>query len=188
MADTHAHVDFALSKRSYYADFLLVPPATLIAIVWLFTNHTPVRLDVFVSSVLTGALAWSFAEYAIHRWVFHGKSLWLRQQHGYHHMRPAALIGVSSVATTIFGALTFWALTMVFGPVIGVGLLVGFVLGYLAYIVAHDRFHHGAENAGSMMATLNRNHDFHHRHFRMNFGVTSPLWDMIFGTYQRPPR
>ncbi|WP_256220872.1 sterol desaturase family protein [Pseudomonas sp. CHM02] len=30
------------------------------------------------------------------------------------------------------------------------------------------------------------NHDLHHRHgVEKNFGVSSPLWDHVFGTYAR---
>ncbi|MGH7175147.1 MAG: sterol desaturase family protein, partial [Minisyncoccia bacterium] len=73
------------------------------------------------------------------------------------------------------------------GPCIGVGLLVGLVMGYLFYIVVHDRIHHGNIREGSLLATLDANHEYHHRRFKANFGVTSPFWDHVFGTYQRPP-
>lgn len=188
MSDITNKVEFELSRRGYYADFFLVPVATSIAAIWLFTNHA-VPLEVFTSSILVGVIAWTFAEYAIHRWVFHGKSLFMRKQHAFHHMRPHDLIGATSIFTSIFGAVAFWGFTATFGAVIGVGLLVGFVSGYLAYITVHDRFHHSESiKPGSTLAKLNRNHDFHHRRFRMNYGVTSPFWDIVFGTYQRPTR
>lgn len=175
--------DYALSRRSYYADFWTVPAATSVAVAWLLSLHNFNPL-VFFSSMLAGMIGWTFVEYSVHRWVFHGMN---NKDHRVHHIYPDDFIGVSPLSTAMLGAFAFWFLTTMFGPMIGVGLLVGFVITYLFYLYAHDRFHHGNVKPGTYLARINAAHEYHHRRFKVNFGVTSPAWDYIFGTYQPNP-
>jgi sterol desaturase/sphingolipid hydroxylase (fatty acid hydroxylase superfamily) len=177
-----ASSEFTLTKRGYYADFFVTPIAIAIALVWLVTTQG-FRPEYLASAALAGIVLWTFIEYAVHRWVFHGPT-WLNSQHTVHHIQPSEYIGASSTVTGFFFAISLWLLTSVLGACLGVGVFVGLLIGYLAYIVIHDRFHHGQLRKGSVLAKLNSNHDFHHRHAKANFGVTTPLWDIILGTYQ----
>lgn len=176
--------DYALSRRSYYADFLTMPVATSVAVIWLLTLHN-FNPFVFFSAVLAGMIGWTFIEYSVHRWGFHGS--FQRNDHTFHHMNPDDFLGVSPMTTAMIGAFAFWFLTTVFGALMGVGLLVGLVVAYLFYLYVHDKFHHKNVRAGTYIARINALHEWHHRRFRVNFGVTSPAWDFIFGTYQRNP-
>jgi sterol desaturase/sphingolipid hydroxylase (fatty acid hydroxylase superfamily) len=173
-----------LSRRAYYADFLTVPLATSIAIFWLFSLHQ-VRPEVFASSIMVGAALWTLIEYLAHRWVLHA---FASREHRFHHIYPAAFIGVSPLGTAGIGAIGFFLLTCLFGAVIGVGLLVGLVSGYLLYVHVHDRIHHGDYRDGTYMGYLRALHDWHHKRFRVNYGVVTPIWDILFGTYQAPTR
>lgn len=178
--------DYAISKRDYYADFFIVPIVALIALGWLAYFHTVAR-EALASSIMVGALTWTFAEYMIHRFIFHGVEPF-KHEHHLHHVDPTEYIGVSSWKTpAIFAGLGF-VLPMVFGPSVGVGLFVGLLAGYYVYITVHDRFHHsGVRDLNSVLGSLYWNHAWHHRSIRANFGVSSPLWDLVFGTYVKPP-
>jgi len=177
--------EYQLSKFGYYADFFTVPAANSIAVAWVFSEY-PVSLKVFAAAIMVGFTGWTFLEYAFHRWGFHGAPRRTRLEHALHHIRPADYIGASSGVTGMIGGISFFVLTFIFGPQIGTGLLVGLVAGYIAYIYVHDRMHHAASfRAGSYLAFLHSNHEFHHRRFKVNYGVTSPLWDYVFGTYVR---
>lgn len=180
-----AESNFKLSKRGYYADFLLIPLGIGAATTYLFMSYT-VPLDVFVSAIMVGVLLWSLAEYLIHRFVFHRINP-LKRQHAIHHVRPADYIGASSITT--FGAFAailiggVWLL----GAVMGLGFVIGLAAGYYAYISMHDCFHHYKSiRRGSWLWKLYQNHEWHHRRPRTNFGVSSPLWDILFGTYTTP--
>ena len=177
---------YGLSKRGYYADFVTVPLATSVAMIWLFSLHT-VNAAAFGLAVITGAGAWTFAEYAIHRWSFHGNgpAATYASEHRMHHIHPAEFIGASPVTTALVGAFGFWILTLLFGPALGVGLLVGLVLGYLFYIFVHDQMHHSTM-PGKYFAKLNAAHELHHRRFKVNYGIITPFWDHVFGTYEKP--
>ena len=93
----------------------------------------------------------------------------------------AKKIGVVVVAMGLIGTPAYLLFDTV--GITYVGGLLGF---YLFYEVLHRLEHtHGATTYYGRWA---RRHHFHH-HFhnpKMNHGVTSPLWDLIFRTYQRP--
>jgi sterol desaturase/sphingolipid hydroxylase (fatty acid hydroxylase superfamily) len=66
--------------------------------------------------------------------------------------------------------------------------VTGLVTFYGVYEWLHRREHtHAGIGAYGRWA---RRHHFHH-HFvdgRRNHGVTTPIWDLVFGTYARPER
>lgn len=136
-----------------------------------------------------GILFWSFFEYLAHRFLFHWVSDNTRMQkfiytlHGNHHhyprdkqrlfMPPVPSLIISS---TILG-LMYLAIgnnSLMFFP--------GFMLGYLMYGTMHYAIH--AWNPPfKWMKGLWRNHHLHHYKNEHNgFGVSSTLWDHVFGT------
>jgi len=72
------------------------------------------------------------------------------------------------------------------GPARAVAFTTGLVGAYAAYEVAHRRTHtHPPTNRYARWAR--RNHLSHHFGTPMgNFGVTVPVWDRVFGTYEEP--
>jgi dihydroceramide fatty acyl 2-hydroxylase len=78
-----------------------------------------------------GVIAWSLAEYWIHRLVFHGPTSF-EPMHQMHHALPKDMIGVASWGT-LFTA--------------------GVMLGYLFYCAIHVRFHHHGAGAQNSPAT-----------------------------------
>src|ERR1035437_10001623 len=131
---------YVLSRRGYYADFLIVPLLVALALLWTFQNFV-VNPTVFVAAIISGAFVWSLAEYGIHRWVFHGVEP-LKHQHGLHHAAPHDYIGASSLTTGGTFLTLMFGLPLVCGAAIGMGLFVGLLAGYYAYITIHDHFHH----------------------------------------------
>ena len=64
--------------------------------------------------------------------------------------------------------------------------VAGFAGFYLFYEVLH-RLEHVWRGIGPYGRWARRHHFYHHFHNpRLNHGVTSPLWDLVFGTYARP--
>jgi hypothetical protein len=72
----------------------------------------------------------------------------------------------------------------VVGPV-GWSLGVGWVAAYGTYDWIHWRAHR--RPIANPYERFVRRHHFHHHfgHPMANHGVTSPFWDMVFGTYER---
>ena len=144
-----------------------------------------------------GAAGWTFAEYALHRWLGHSKqpkktssgrgsllSGDFGPEHRTHHADTTYFAPTSrklKAAAMLVPALGAGASLLV-GPRRGVSFALGFASCYAGYELVHRRIHtHAPLNAYGEWARL---HHLHH-HFRRpdrNHGVTSPLWDVVFGT------
>jgi sterol desaturase/sphingolipid hydroxylase (fatty acid hydroxylase superfamily) len=137
-----------------------------------------------------GVLAWTFAEYVLHRWVFH----WIEDTaagrrihfllHGVHHDFPSDKDRlVMPLGFSLPLAILFYAFYVgVFGARGGEPFFAGFVLGYLMYDGSHYAIHHFRMQSrfGRMIKKHHMLH--HHADHDGGFGVSSPLWDHVFRT------
>jgi sterol desaturase/sphingolipid hydroxylase (fatty acid hydroxylase superfamily) len=137
-----------------------------------------------------GIVAWSLTEYLLHRFVFHLEpdSRWGRQMHfiihGVHHdfpHDPMRLVMPPSVSIPL--AIGFWfVFRAVLGPAWALPAFAGFLLGYLAYDMAHYHMHHH-RSKNRLSLALRRYHYRHHfQQADRGFGVTTPVWDRVFRT------
>lgn len=140
-----------------------------------------------------GALTWTLLEYLIHRWAGHDRRF-RRTPFGVEHVRHHAEGDYfaptwKKVAIAAgFVALVLPLAHAVAGGVAGLAYVAGLATCYASYEVLHRREHVCAGIGG--YGRWARRHHFHH-HFvdpRSNHGVTTPLWDLVFGTYRRPER
>jgi dihydroceramide fatty acyl 2-hydroxylase len=142
--------------------------------------------------VAGGWLAFSLMEYLLHRFAFHrafphtpGGRLEGFLTHGYHHHYPndrMRLVMPPLIAWPL--ALVVWGVYRVaLGPGVSGALFAGTLLGYVIYDCTHYYAHHARPRAG-VGRWLRRYHLLHH-HDRQGgrFGVSSPLWDLVFGTF-----
>jgi sterol desaturase/sphingolipid hydroxylase (fatty acid hydroxylase superfamily) len=145
-------------------------------------------------SFLVGMFLWTLFEYAIHRFAFHFITENPRTQkvvyvmHGNHHEYPRdrERLFMPPVPSLILASVVFAAQ---YGLATLLGLQVyvfaafpGFMLGYLIYGTMHYAIH--AWNPPyKWMKPLWRNHHMHHyKNQHQGFGVSSTLWDHVFGT------
>lgn len=171
---------FDLSRASYYLDFVLVPSVSTALITVQLARGAG---WVLAALVIGGAVLWSLAEYLIHRFAFHGA---LRSLHDVHHAHPRDLVGIASWGTFAAFALAWLSIYGISETSSANGVTAGILLGYLFYIVIHDRMHHGDRSRfGRYVAFMFRLHAGHHRGGEWNFGVSSPAWDIVFRTYRR---
>jgi sterol desaturase/sphingolipid hydroxylase (fatty acid hydroxylase superfamily) len=61
-------------------------------------------------------------------------------------------------------------------------LFAGFMLGYLAYDLIHYATHHFTMRSGAAKYLKRYHMQHHHKTPEQRFGVSSPLWDAVFGT------
>ncbi len=166
-------------------------PVSLGALV-LGVHRAGLGAGAIVGVVGAGALGWTLCEYLLHRFVFH-LDRWIPQTarlcfliHGCHHVDPAdASRDIMPLAASVplFAGVLAAAIELL-GDGIGLAFFGTFALAYLAYDVIHYGCHQW-RLPGRFGAYLKRYHLAHHyiddgRHF----GVTSPLWDLAFGTFQ----
>lgn len=145
-------------------------------------------MTVVIAAVL-GVMTWSLFEYLIHRFLGHHPKLRpnpFATEHVRHHAEGdyfAPTYKKALVAVVFLGTVTPLGVSL-FGTGPGLGYSIGLVAMYVSYEVLHRRLHtHAGVGAYGRWA---RRHHFHH-HFgnpKMNHGVTSPLFDVLFGTHQ----
>ena len=152
---------------AFYLGEILV--GSLLAIVLLVTSH--LRMSADAALFTAGIVAWTLAEYLVHRFVLHDL---IPTQHGLHHAHPDAPV------LTIF-----WQIWLCFALVYliaGGAFLAGALVAYSWYLFVHHCAHHSAE---SLPPGLLEHHRQHHRCATRNFGVSTTLWDHLFGTMLR---
>lgn len=138
---------------------------------------------------LGGLLFWSFFEYVAHRFLFH----WIPKSprsikfvytlHGNHHHYPrdCQRLFMPPLPSLLIAITLFFLLRISMGSYVFM-FFPGFVLGYLLYGSMHYAIH--AWNPPfKWMKPLWRNHHLHHyKNEHQGFGVSSTLWDLVFGT------
>ncbi|MFN0083423.1 MAG: sterol desaturase family protein [Ferruginibacter sp.] len=145
-------------------------------------------LTVFLLFV-AGIFVWTLTEYILHRFAFHhhpetekGKRL-NYVMHGNHHEYPRdkERLFMPAAPSLIIASMFFLLFYLVMGRNV-FAFFPGFMLGYLVYGTMHFAIH--AWNPPfKWMKGLWRNHHLHHyKHSDMGFGVSSTLWDHVFGT------
>ena len=141
-----------------------------------------------------GLFVWTFTEYAMHRFVFHYRPRTPWQErivflfHGVHHAQPQlktrlVMPPVVSVplAFVIYGIFSLIC-TMLGGPQWVAPLFAGAVAGYLIYDMTHYATHHLPMRWGYLKFVKQYHMKHHYKTPNARFGVSSPLWDYVFGT------
>jgi sterol desaturase/sphingolipid hydroxylase (fatty acid hydroxylase superfamily) len=150
---------------------------------------TAVHVLAGVALIVLAMAMWSLAEYLMHRFAMHqakGRGLASKEHLRHHAERDSVLeswyFAWSGVVLAGFGMGA--VASRVLGPV-GWCLGVGWVAAYGLYDWIHWRAHR--RPVANPYERFVRRHHFHHHfgHPMANHGVTSPFWDMVFGTYER---
>ena len=138
---------------------------------------------------LGGVIFWTFFEYIIHRFVFHLVTENPRARriayvmHGNHHEFPRdrQRLFMPAVPSIIISSVVFLLMYVLIGNNVFI-FFPGFILGYLLYASMHYAIH--AWNPPfKWMKPIWRNHHLHHyKNDKKGFGVSSHLWDKVFGT------
>ena len=169
-------VSLALGRHGI-TQLVTVVPHPVLAFMWIF-----------------GFFAWSLIEYCFHRFIFHVDG-WLPNNgafftvhflfHGVHHflpmdkyrlVMPPVMFG--TFAGSVFGLLSFmiprYPLLVMFS---------GAMVGYISYDLMHYFFHHGTPSPIGHVQRMKTYHmDHHYVNENLGFGVTTKIWDRVFGT------
>jgi sterol desaturase/sphingolipid hydroxylase (fatty acid hydroxylase superfamily) len=142
------------------------------------------------ATVLTGVVAWTLAEYVLHRWVFHwtndspfGKRVHFLF-HGVHHDFPSDKdrLVMPLLLSVPLGVMFYTLFLAVLGLRIAEPAFAGFAVGYLCYDGTHYAVHHFKQTS-RIGRYIKRHHMLHHHaDHDGGFGVSTPLWDHVFRT------
>jgi sterol desaturase/sphingolipid hydroxylase (fatty acid hydroxylase superfamily) len=156
-------------------------PLIAAAVAWNLYAR-PLGLAASAGLVAAGIALWTLIEYLLHRFAFHGFA-----PHYEHHADPVdpAYI-LAPIWFSLSAAVAVWlGLALAMGSWAQSALTgAGVVCGYLGYEWVHLRIHSQAAG-GRLLRIWRRRHFYHHfANDRRCFGVTSPIWDLAFGSGQ----
>ena len=181
-------LNFEHSKWSHLADMAVYSFAVVVLAgsTWVLTPGGQ-TFPAF-GWALFGLVAWTLVEYLLHRFVLHHLQPFKRL-HARHHQRPTALIGSPTLMTAVlFGLLVFAPSYAALGLWRTCALGLGMLSGYLAYTLVHHGVHHW-RGSTPWLQRRRRWHGLHHRSSAAQacFGVTTGVWDHLFGTSGAAP-
>jgi sterol desaturase/sphingolipid hydroxylase (fatty acid hydroxylase superfamily) len=136
-----------------------------------------------------GWLLFTFWEYLAHRYLFHmhtdteAKKNIQYTFHGNHHEYPKDKdrLAMPPILSVVVAAMFFFTFRLFFGYLV-FGLVSGLLFGYAVYLFVHYAVH-AYPPPRNFLKYLWVHHSIHHyKTDERAFGVSSPLWDWIFGT------
>jgi sterol desaturase/sphingolipid hydroxylase (fatty acid hydroxylase superfamily) len=201
----NSDVPIRLFKSDFLETFTHISPITVL-VIWVpvagffmsraVAEVTPgANASYLPIAFFVGLFVWSFMEYMMHRFVFHFQPRNAQQEkiiflfHGVHHAQPQlkTRLVMPPVLSVPLAFLFYGLFNLLFGVIFGVPhwiapLFSGTITGYLIYDMTHYATHHFGMRAG-WLKWLKRYHMMHHwKTPNERYGVSSPLWDKIFGT------
>ena len=142
------------------------------------------------ASFVAGAFVFSFIEYAMHRWLFHAPRSVATAIHQTHHTAPLNALAIPCLCSPAAAFLIWSYLAPAAGEQCAGFFGSGLLAGYFCYSLAHH-LQHSIRIKALPAQRLRRRwaaHAIHHGSGDRNFGVTSGLWDRVFGTYCAPKK
>ncbi|XP_017049956.1 dihydroceramide fatty acyl 2-hydroxylase FAH2 [Drosophila ficusphila] len=154
---------------------------------WQYKNQLAILFGYF----LCGVLLWSFLEYTLHRWVFHVKlnsnsGKWICtfhfMIHGLHHKVPfdPMRLVFPPLPGALLAAIIYTPLSFVLSH--SRMVLCGALTGYLCYDMIHYYLHYGNPSTAAFVHMKRYHHHHHFSHQTLGYGISSPLWDVVFRT------
>uniref|UniRef100_A0A7S3IDP4 Fatty acid hydroxylase domain-containing protein n=1 Tax=Strombidium inclinatum TaxID=197538 RepID=A0A7S3IDP4_9SPIT len=182
------------SKTPWYA----IPLAYIPISCYLFYMMEGTWLNAILGWV-SGVVGWSFTEYMLHRFVFHGEDVFMPylpksnllyvlhfSLHGIHHAFPEDTLRL--VFPPLLGHILLYYLFLVpitnnFPAWFSFAFMLGLLQGYQTYDCFHYFLHHSTPAEGTYTKEMKVYHMQHHYKYGLTgFGVSNKFWDFVFGT------
>jgi dihydroceramide fatty acyl 2-hydroxylase len=177
-----------------YKPFIFYTGVLLFLHVAVLRTEAP-SLAAAAGLVSGGLLSWGFVEYAVHRWVLHrvpraeGFNLPGNLTHLRHHDDPLSLQRLTvqlseSLPICLVYYLGAWAIAGTWQS--ATYLFTGLLAGYFYYEYLDFQAHHGTSKKRLIRYARKYHNQHHHYDATVRYGVTSPLFDYLFGTFELP--
>jgi sterol desaturase/sphingolipid hydroxylase (fatty acid hydroxylase superfamily) len=179
---TRTHISVPLTIFFVYSTALLY---------WSIT-HTSLSAWTTVGMFGFGFITFTWIEYIVHRYVFHMATYnKLRSKiqytiHGVHHEFPKdkSRLAMPPLLSMALSTILLLLFRLVMGDFV-FSFLPGMLVGYAYYLSVHYMVH-VYPPPKNLFKWLWINHSVHHyKHGEYIFGVSSPLWDYIYGTMKQ---
>jgi sterol desaturase/sphingolipid hydroxylase (fatty acid hydroxylase superfamily) len=182
-----AIVRMSSTRTNYWAELGVDTTLGALLVVEGWRLHAGSPLGALLAIGL-GLFAFSFIEYFFHRWMFHTRVPLFEQGHRTHHEQPLGYDSLPFFLPAVV-LLTLAGLFVLIMPTGFALLMAGAItFGYITYGLSHFTIHHVRFKHPWLRRWAGAHH-IHHYHPDSNFGLTTPLWDVLLGTrYVRQAR
>lgn len=152
-------------------------------------TDTSISLGLGLLVMLAGYIFFTFVEYMMHKHFFHMepdtpiKDKLQYSVHGVHHDYPKDKdrLAMPPFVSAAYAAISYLLFKLILGD-FAFYFLPGFLVGYASYLGVHYIVH-AFNPPKNFLKVLWVNHAIHHyKDPDIAFGVSTPLWDIIFGT------
>jgi sterol desaturase/sphingolipid hydroxylase (fatty acid hydroxylase superfamily) len=176
---SRTHISIPLSIFFIYSASLLY---------WSIT-HTGLSAAVTIAMFVFGFVSFTWVEYIAHRYLFHMRTFTKSKEklqytiHGVHHEFPKdkGRLAMPPLLSVTISTLLLLLFRLIMGDFV-FSFLPGFLTGYAFYLSIHYMVH-AFPPPKNFFKVLWVNHSIHHyKEGEYVFGVSSPLWDYIYGT------
>ena len=158
---------------------------------WSVT-HTSISIATTVLIFFLGVIFFTWVEYNVHRYVFHmtaeteSRAKAQYTMHGVHHEFPKdkTRLAMPPLLSITLATTLFFLFRLILGD-FAYSFLPGMLVGYSAYLSVHYMVH-AFQPPKNFFKILWVNHGVHHyKNGDGVYGVSSPLWDYIYGTMSK---
>jgi len=162
------------------------------ALLYWSITHTSLSVLTTIGMFFTGMIAFTWVEYMVHRYLFHmGAHTAQRAKiqytlHGVHHEFPKdkERLAMPPIVSISLATALLFLFRLILGDFV-FSFLPGFLVGYAGYLSIHYMVH-AFQPPHNFLKVLWVNHSIHHyKNGEEVFGVSSPLWDYIYGTMKK---
>ncbi len=165
------------------------------ASLWYSTARLGISWFVTILLFLGGILFFTLIEYLMHRYLYHipATTPWRERfryvVHGVHHDHPRdkQRLAQPPITSILLAVILLSLFRLIMGDA-GFAFCGGVLFGYSSYLAIHYATHM-LKPPKNFLSALWKNHNLHHY---VNddgaFGVSSPLWDYVFGTMPADPK
>lgn len=159
------------------------------ALLYWSITHTSLTILQTIGMFLIGVISFTWVEYNVHRYLFHMPTYTkLRSKiqyvvHGVHHEFPKDKdrLAMPPLLSVTIATILLLLFRLILGDLV-FSFLPGFIVGYAGYLSVHYVVH-VYQPPKNFFKLLWVNHGTHHyKNGDLIFGVSSPLWDYIYGT------
>lgn len=185
-----------LEKLTHTNSFLVIGTlsATGIILFVLGIIKYGISIPSAIGLFIAGVFVFTFVEYVLHRFVYHSgpnyldPSHWQYTAHGVHHVyhKDKDRLAMPLPLALMLSGLFFLFFKFLMG-INAFAFFPGFIIGYGFYLYIHYMVH-ASKPPKNFFRYLWHHHLKHHveKYDNTAFGVSSPLWDIVFGTM--PPK
>lgn len=152
-------------------------------------TDTSISLGLGLLVMFAGYIFFTFVEYMMHKHFFHMepdtpiKDKLQYSVHGVHHDYPKDKdrLAMPPFVSAAYAAISYLLFKLILGD-FAFYFLPGFLVGYASYLGVHYIVH-AFNPPKNFFKILWVNHAIHHyKDPDIAFGVSTPLWDIVFGT------